>query len=133
MSAGNGRHRIGKWFRFEAAHRIAGLPGNHKCSRLHGHSYAVEVVLTGERLTAPGFVADFAELEPVRRYLDERLDHQVLNDVLPVEPTSENLARFLAEWFVEHVEPRFGGRGRLERVRVCETASSWAEYEVVRP
>ncbi|MGP4112303.1 6-carboxytetrahydropterin synthase QueD [Streptomyces sp. 4N509B] len=129
MSARQGRYRIGKRFRFEAAHQLSGLPEDHKCRRLHGHSYAVEFVLAGDRLSTPGFVTDFGDLDVVRRYLADHLDHRVLNDVLPVEPTSENLARFLAEWFAEHVEPHVGGR--LERVRVSETESTWAEYEPV--
>ncbi|MGV9254923.1 6-pyruvoyl trahydropterin synthase family protein [Streptomyces sp. NPDC003697] len=45
-----------------------------------------------------------------------------------MDPTSESLARYLAEWFVAEVEP--GISGRLRAVRVSETASSWAEYEV---
>lgn len=49
--------RIGKRFTFEAAHQLANLPEGHKCGRLHGHSYNVEVVLTATELTGPGFVA----------------------------------------------------------------------------
>jgi 6-pyruvoyltetrahydropterin/6-carboxytetrahydropterin synthase len=128
VSARQGRYRIGKRFRFEAAHQLSGLPDDHKCRRLHGHSYAVEFVLAGEKLSEPGFVTDFGDLDVVKRYLAGHLDHRVLNEVLPVEPTSENLARFLAEWFAEHVEPFIGGC--LERVRVSETESTWAEYEV---
>jgi 6-pyruvoyltetrahydropterin/6-carboxytetrahydropterin synthase len=128
VSAVEGRYRIGKRFRFEAAHCLSGLPEGHKCRRVHGHGYGVEIILTADQLAPPGFVTDFSDLAPVKRYLDEHLDHQVLNDVLPVEPTSENLARFLAEWFIEHVEPTIPGR--LLAVRVSETESSWSEYEV---
>ncbi|MFJ6381429.1 6-pyruvoyl trahydropterin synthase family protein [Kitasatospora sp. NPDC092039] len=121
-----GRHRIGKAFRFEAAHFLPGLPQGHQCARMHGHSYAVEFALTADRLVAPGFVTDFGELAPVKQLIDSTLDHRVLNDVLPVVPTSENLAGWLACWFVEHVEPSLPGR--LVSVRVSETASSWAEF-----
>ncbi|MFH8991458.1 6-pyruvoyl trahydropterin synthase family protein [Streptomyces sp. NPDC017940] len=131
MTALKGRYRIGKRFSFDAAHHLAGLPEGHKCARLHGHTYTVELVLAAEELSGPGFVTDFGDLAPVKTFLDGHLDHRSLNDVLPVEPTSENLARYLAEWFVEHVEPGIGGR--LETVRVSETPSSWAEFEVIRP
>ncbi|WDT53520.1 6-pyruvoyl trahydropterin synthase family protein [Streptomyces sp. G7(2002)] len=131
MNVSTGRYRIGKSFAFDAAHRLAGLPEGHKCGRLHGHTYTVEIVVTACGVTAPGFVTDFGNLAPVKKYLDEHLDHRSLNDVLPCEPTSENLARFLAEWFVETVEPTIDGR--LEKVRVSETPSSWAEFEVTRP
>ncbi|MGW9133528.1 6-pyruvoyl trahydropterin synthase family protein [Streptomyces sp. NPDC055681] len=129
MSTISGRYRIGKRFTFEAAHQLPGLPEGHKCGRLHGHSYSVELVIEAESLVPPGFVTDFGDLAAVKRYLDTELDHRVLNDVLPVDPTSENLARHLAEWFVAEVEP--GIPGQLRAVRVSETASSWADYEIV--
>ncbi|WP_082119957.1 6-pyruvoyl trahydropterin synthase family protein [Saccharothrix sp. ST-888] len=128
MTSLQGRHRIAKRYRFEAAHFLTGLPEGHQCSQMHGHSYEVEFVLTADHLTAPGFVTDFGELAPVKRMIDETLDHTVLNEVLPVVPTSENLAAHLAGWFVEHVEPSLPGR--LAAVRVSETASSWAEFEL---
>ncbi|MER7816143.1 6-carboxytetrahydropterin synthase [Streptomyces sp. NPDC096153] len=76
----------------------------------------------GRVVGPPGFVTDFGDLAAFKRYLDAELDHRVLNDVLSVEPTLENLARHLAEWFVAEVEP--GIPGRLGAVRVSETASS---------
>ncbi|MFD4480387.1 6-pyruvoyl tetrahydropterin synthase family protein [Streptomyces sp. NPDC058471] len=131
MTALKGRYRIGKRFSFDAAHQLAGLSEGHKCARLHGHTYTVELVLVAEELSAPGFVTDFGDLAPVKEFLDGHLDHRLLNEAVPGEPTSENLARYLAEWFVEHVEPDIGGH--LEIVRVSETPSSWAEFEVIRP
>ncbi|MFD0274675.1 6-pyruvoyl tetrahydropterin synthase family protein [Kitasatospora sp. NPDC127111] len=131
MTALRGRYRIGKRFRFEAAHQLSGLPAGHQCARMHGHSYEAEFILTADQLTGPGFVSDFGDLAPVKAMIDSVLDHQVLNEVLPdLVPTSENLAAYLAGWFVENVEP--GVPGRLAAVRVSETASSWAQFEVER-
>ncbi|MFD4377500.1 6-carboxytetrahydropterin synthase [Streptomyces sp. NPDC058486] len=113
-----GRFTIGKTFTFEAGHRLPGLPPEHKCSRQHGHSYEVEVVLTASALERPGFVTDFGALAPFKKYLDTELDHHNLHEVFDFEPISEHLARFLAGWFVEHVEP--GIPGRLLTVRVRE-------------
>lgn len=124
-------YRIGKSFTFDAAHCLPSLPADHKCSRLHGHTYTVEVVLSAESLTLPGFVTDFGELRPLRHYLDATMDHQYLNKVLDIEPTSENLACHIAEWFRENVEPTIPAR--LETVRVHESPTSWAEYEVPQP
>ena len=62
-------HTIGKRFSFEAGHRLGGLPEGHKCGRLHGHSYTVEVMLTATALSGPGFVADFAALDPLKEHL----------------------------------------------------------------
>ncbi|MGW2249946.1 6-pyruvoyl trahydropterin synthase family protein [Kitasatospora sp. NPDC001660] len=92
----SGRHQIRKAFRFEAAHFLPGLPEGHQCARMHGHSYEVAFMLTADRLVEPGFVTDFSDLAPVKKMIDGTLDHQVLNDVLPVAPTSENLAAWLA-------------------------------------
>jgi 6-pyruvoyltetrahydropterin/6-carboxytetrahydropterin synthase len=117
---------IGKAFTFEAAHRLGSLPDGHKCARPHGHSYTVEVILESPVLSVPGFVADFAELEPVRAYLDRSWDHRDLNEVLAVEPTSENIARYLHDWCRANLGP---AAGRLvAAVRVSETRSTWAEY-----
>lgn len=123
-------YRIGKRFSFDAAHHLPGLPQEHKCARVHGHTYTVEVVLTADRLSPPGFVTDFGDLVPLRHYIDTTLDHRNLNDVLDVEPTSEALAQHLAGWFRDHVEPNIPGH--LESMRVWETPSSWAEFAVER-
>jgi 6-pyruvoyltetrahydropterin/6-carboxytetrahydropterin synthase len=124
-------YEIGKRFRFEAAHHLPGLPEGHKCARPHGHSYTVDVVVTAGDLTPPGFVTDFAELAMFRSYLDTSLDHRDLNEVMDFPPTSENLAEHLASWFMTNVEPCIPGR--LVRVRVSETAGTWAEYSPDRP
>lgn len=119
--------RIGKRFGFEAAHRLPGLPEGHRCGRLHGHSYTVEVVLAGSSpLRPPGFVVDFAELAPVRAYLDGAFDHRDLTEVLDAPATSENLARHLFDWCAATLELPAGVA--VCAVRVSETASTWAEY-----
>lgn len=119
--------RIGKSFTFESAHHIPGLPEGHKCGGLHGHSYTVTITLEREELVKPGFVTDFGDLAPFKRYIKARLDHKDLNEVLEIAPTSELLAWHLAGWFIEHLEPQLPGR--LTAVRISETATSWAEYE----
>jgi 6-pyruvoyltetrahydropterin/6-carboxytetrahydropterin synthase len=123
-----GRFTIGKSFRFAAAHQLASLGPGHKCARLHGHTYEVELLLTAGELTGPGFVTDFGDLAPFGRFLEENLDHRFLNEVLPCEPTSELLAQYLAEWFVANLEPEIPGR--LTAVRVSETPTSRATFEI---
>ncbi|GIG02090.1 6-pyruvoyl trahydropterin synthase family protein [Catellatospora citrea] len=122
---------ISKTFRFEASHRLAGLPEGHKCARLHGHSYAVTVELDADYLDPPGFVMDFAQLSPLGDYLKIAFDHQHLNDVLTVQPTSENLARLFTEWCVGHLP--LAESVSAVTVRVSETTSSWAQYRWRRP
>jgi 6-pyruvoyltetrahydropterin/6-carboxytetrahydropterin synthase len=53
---------ISKKFTFDAAHQLEGLPYEHKCGRLHGHTYTVEVVIGAHKLTEEGWVVDFGEL-----------------------------------------------------------------------
>ena len=123
-----GRYSIGKHFRFEAAHQLPSLGPAHKCARLHGHTYHVELLLTAGDLTGPGFVTDFGDLAPFGRFLEDNLDHRFLNEALPCEPTSELLARYLAEWFVTNLEPQIPGQ--LTAVRVWETPASQAMFEI---
>ncbi|WP_030390294.1 6-pyruvoyl trahydropterin synthase family protein [Streptomyces sp. NRRL S-241] len=123
-----GGFTIGKNFTFEAGHRLPGLPPEHKCGRQHGHSYEVEIILTASTLVEPGFVTDFGELAPFKRFLDTVLDHHNLHEILPFEPTSERLAQFLAGWFIHNLQPTIPGR--LLAVVVRETATSWARFDV---
>jgi 6-pyruvoyltetrahydropterin/6-carboxytetrahydropterin synthase len=119
-------YRIGKRFTFEAGHWLAGLPDGHKCGRQHGHSYSVEVILAAAELSAPGFVVDFADLGPLKTHLDRVFDHRLLNDVVAVEPTSENLARAVFDWCA--VNFHLPAAAAVEAVRVSETPTTWAEY-----
>ncbi|WP_326733976.1 6-pyruvoyl trahydropterin synthase family protein [Streptomyces sp. NBC_01022] len=123
-----GELTIAKTFSFEAGHRLPGLPDEHKCSRQHGHSYKVEVILTASSLEEPGFVTDFGALAPFKAFLNTELDHHNLHEILPFEPTSERLAQFLAGWFIQHLQPTIPGR--LLAVQVRETQSSWARFDV---
>ena len=115
--------RIGKVFKFDAAHQLHGLPAGHKCARMHGHTYAVELHLAADELDDRGFVLDYGDLAPFKRWVDDTLDHQVLNDVVPpgVLTTAEALAAWLFhEWSDTYPE--------LVAVTVRETASTYAEY-----
>ena len=123
-----GRFSITRDFHFAAAHQLQSLGRGHKCARLHGHTYHVELRLTADELTGPGFVTDFGDLAAFGRFLEENLDHRFLNEVLPCEPTSELLARYLAEWFVANLEPEIPGR--LTAVCVSESATSRAVFEI---
>src|SRR4051812_45445927 len=118
--------RIAKTFKFEAAHSLPDLPDSHHCARVHGHSYTVTVVLVAPVLADPGFVVDFAELGPFGRYIDSHFDHRDLNTVLDVPATSEHLAAHFHQWCSKHLV--LPAAVRVERVRVSETASTYAEY-----
>lgn len=114
---------IYKEFTFEAAHCLPKLPPEHKCARLHGHSYRVRIHVSGEVDPAAGMVMDFADINAAfKPIVDGHLDHYYLNEVRGLEnPTSENLACWI--W----------GRLRsalpqLKAVEVRETCTSGVIY-----
>lgn len=114
--------RIFKTFHIEAAHRLPNVPTGHKCARLHGHSFRVELHVEGPTDPVLGWVMDFGDLKARFQPLYDRLDHHYLNDIEGLEnPTSENLAR----WIFEHLQPDVPG---LAKVVVHETCTSGAEY-----
>ena len=109
---------IFKTFRFEAAHFLPNVPEDHKCRRLHGHSFRVDVAIEGEVGEETGWVRDFADIKAAFDPLEEALDHRLLNEVEGLEnPTAENLAL----WIWRRLEPRLEG---LSTVRVFETCTS---------
>lgn len=116
-------YTISKRFEFSASHILDGLPEGHQCGRLHGHNYVIEVVLAGDALNDAGFVRDYGELKPIKQYIDTQLDHRHLNDVLPIQPSAENMARFLFDCFKAELP-------ELVAVRVSETPKTWAEYRL---
>ena len=112
-----------KEFTFEAAHRLPGVPENHKCARLHGHSYRVEVHVSGEVDPSSGMVMDFADIKVAFAPIRDRLDHYYLNEVEGLSnPTSENLAR----WIWRHLRPMLP---ELYKVVVRETCTSGCIYQ----
>lgn len=107
-----------KIFQIEAAHWLPNVPAEHKCRRLHGHSFRIEVHVSGEVGEESGWVMDFADLKRAFQPLFDRLDHRCLNDIEELEnPTSENLAR----WIWVRLEPVLPG---LSRIVVQETCTS---------
>jgi 6-pyruvoyltetrahydropterin/6-carboxytetrahydropterin synthase len=87
---------ISKTFYFEAAHSLRDLGERHKCSRLHGHLFQVEVVVGGEIDEKLGWIMDFGDISRETNEVLERLDHKLLNDIEGLEvPTSENIARYI--------------------------------------
>jgi len=121
-------HTVAKTFLFEAAHYLPGLAEDHPCSRTHGHSYQLTVALTADTLAGPGFVLDFRDMAPIKKWVDETLDHQLLNHQLPtVIPTSENLAEHVGRWVVPSLLELPTGV-TVASVAVSETAKSSAVW-----
>lgn len=113
---------IHKTFQLESAHRLPNVPEGHKCARVHGHSFRIDVHVRGPLDPTLGWVMDFADIKLAFAPLHERLDHRYLNDVPGLDnPTSENLAR----WIWSELKPRLP---LLARVIVHETCTSGCSY-----
>lgn len=112
-----------KEFSIEAAHYLPHVAEEHKCKRLHGHSFRVQVTVSGPVDQRLGWVMDFAEISHAFDPIMQALDHRCLNDVKGLEnPTSENLSK----WIWDRLNPSLPG---LKRVVVRETCSSGCSYE----
>lgn len=106
---------ITKRLEISAAHRLS-LDYGSKCTCLHGHNWIITVHCRAEKLNANGMVTDFTHIKTA---VTDRLDHACLNDVLPFNPTAENIAR----WVCEQVENCY-------RVDVQESEGNIASYEI---
>ena len=103
---------IFKEFTIEAAHRLPNVPVGHKCGRLHGHSFRVEIYLKGSVGDNSGWVLDFADIKKAFQPFYDQLDHNFLNEVQGLSnPTSENIAR----WIWRHLYPTLPSGGCLYR------------------
>lgn len=111
-----------KTFQFEAAHLLPNLPQDHKCRRLHGHSFKAEVAVSGECDPQLGWVMDYAEITRIFKPIWEQLDHRYLNEIPGLEnPTSE----VLAVWIWERLKPHLP---QLTEVVVAETCTACCVY-----
>ncbi len=113
-------YSINKKFKFSASHIIDGLPEGHKCGRLHGHNYIVELTLQHNALDEVGFVRDFGDLDKFKTWLNDRLDHRHLNDILLL-----TTAETIAEWIYRQWK---GIYPELIEVKVWETDNSWGAF-----
>ncbi|MFD1547353.1 6-carboxytetrahydropterin synthase QueD [Nonomuraea guangzhouensis] len=108
-------------FTFEAAHRLPNVPPGHKCARLHGHSYRIEVHVRGEVDPGTGWLMDFAEIKAAFKPILDQLDHYYLNEVPGLEnPTSEVLAKWIWDRLIVSLP--------LSAILVRETCTSGCVY-----
>jgi len=116
------RARLTKDFTFEAAQTLPKAHEGHKCRRLHGHSFKVEVSVEGDVNSETGWVYDHAEISETMRPLLELLDHEYLNDIEGLDnPTIENMAK----WFWQKLERQCPG---LCEIVVHETPTALCTY-----
>jgi 6-pyruvoyltetrahydropterin/6-carboxytetrahydropterin synthase len=122
-----------------------------RCSRLHGHSWAITLTFEASSLDNNGFVIDFGELHFIEDWIDEHLDHGTvlcqddprkeelvtLNEkgllkITWVESAScEGIARFLFETFAPMVSQRTNNRVSLQAIHLEEDSKNSATYQPV--
>ena len=109
-------------YRFESAHFLPKVPEGHRCRRMHGHSFKIDVVLGGPMNEESGFLIDFYDVDRVVQPVIDSLDHRLLNEIPGLEnPTSEILARYV----YDRVFPSLPG---LCSVTVWETVDARCIY-----
>jgi 6-pyruvoyltetrahydropterin/6-carboxytetrahydropterin synthase len=114
--------RLIRSFGFEAAHWLPTFPEGHKCRRLHGHSYQVEIVVEGDVPPESGYLIDYGDIQKAIDPVHKQLDHHCLNEIEGLEnPTSE----VLADWMWQRLAP---GLPLLAAIVVRETCTSRCEY-----
>jgi len=109
-------------YRFEAAHQLPRVANGHRCARLHGHTYGVEIVIKGPLDDSTGWVMDYSEIDQVVEPVLDQLDHQFLNEIEGLEnPTSEHVVRWLWGKLADELP-------HLAAVRVSENSDSMCTY-----
>lgn len=123
--------KLSRSFKFEAAHRLPGYKG--KCSRLHGHTWTLEVEFEGKVDPTTGFVADFSELKRfVNRRVVSKLDHQYLNTLgysFSDNPTCEHIIVWIWNRLLHRTSLQAFVPPHLLRIRLYESTDSYAEYD----
>lgn len=111
---------------FSAAHSLKGYPGD--CARIHGHNWAIEAFVKCKKLDEVGIGVDFIDVKKALKVVLQDFDHSNLND-LPafrdVNPTSENLAKFL---YKELSKKLNSDVVKVSKIRVSETPDAEAFY-----
>jgi 6-pyruvoyltetrahydropterin/6-carboxytetrahydropterin synthase len=119
------RTTITRRYTFEAAHFLPKVHDGHKCKRMHGHNYELEITVSGP-IDDTGFLIDFWDLDAIVAPLIEIVDHRTLNDIGGLEnPTAE----YIAGWFLTRLtmNDTDGDHSRVTSVRCFETKDCWAD------
>jgi len=115
--------RLTKDFSFEAAQTLPNVPPAHKCGKMHGHSFKIEISVEGEVDPACGWLYDHSRISRAMDPLLELLDHSYLNDIPGLDnPTIENMCR----WFWEKLEHQLPG---LSEIVIHETPTARCSYK----
>jgi 6-pyruvoyltetrahydropterin/6-carboxytetrahydropterin synthase len=114
---------------FSSAHQLRGYKG--KCENLHGHNYKIEIYVRGSELNNIGLLIDFGDIKVAADEVIKYLDHRNINELPPFDvelnPSAENLARFILEYVASRVDD---DRVQVYKVRCFETPTGIATYQI---
>jgi len=115
---------------FDSAHQLRDYVG--KCARIHGHTWQVEVEVTGRELDDNGMLIDFGVLKRHVNDIIGALDHRYLNELAAfkeggLNPTAENIARYIYEQVAVQLA-NYHPSVNIEAVRVWESPNASATY-----
>lgn len=112
-------YRVSKMMEIAGAHKLQ-LPYQSKCENLHGHNWIVTVYCESTKLTDYGMIVDFKK---VKEAIHGKLDHAFINEVIPSNPTAENMAK----WICDEVD-KICEVGYCYKVDVQESEGNVATY-----
>jgi 6-pyruvoyltetrahydropterin/6-carboxytetrahydropterin synthase len=110
---------------FSSAHQLLGYKG--KCENLHGHNWRVVLSVRGSTLDERGLLLDFNDLKSILKRITGELDHKNLNELdsfRTSNPSSENIARYIAERVRDELAGHGGSDVVLESVTVWESETA---------
>lgn len=106
---------VSKRMEIAGSHKL-NLDYESKCQNLHGHNWIVTVYLKGEVLNHNGMLMDFTH---IKKQIHDVLDHQHINDIVEVNPTAENMSKWICDKLGE----------MCYKVEVQESEGNIATYE----
>lgn len=111
---------------FCAAHFLPNYDGI--CKNLHGHTWSIDIGVSGPVNENSGMVVDFADLKKALQPILNSFDHKLLNNVVK-NPTAENIALHIKDTLLTTptLFTKAGVSFGLEFVRVWESPDSYAE------
>ena len=111
---------VSKRMEIAGAHNLK-LPYESACEQLHGHNWIVTVHCKAKQLTDYGMIVDFKKL---KQAVHGRLDHKYINDIIPFNPTAENMAKWICDEVTAVCET-----GCCYKVEVQHSEGNVAVYE----
>ena len=107
---------------FDSAHYLNNYSG--KCKNLHGHRFHYEIYINKKELDDIGISIDFNDIKKSMKEIEDKVDHKCLNDLFEINPTAENISK----WLFEQIEISFP-KVVVEKVVIWDSENAGIEYK----